>query len=97
MIGDVLLNTNFDNKEKFKQMVLESKARMEAQVVSSGHRYSEYTCFTSTKARILTPKGGVVGAHSFAAGRIGARYVVSEFVEEQVLNLLALLVQKYKY
>ena len=45
MIGDVLLNTNFDNKEKFKQMVLESKARMEAQVVSSGHRYSVYLLY----------------------------------------------------
>ena len=61
VIGDILLNTKFDNKDKFKQMVLETKARMEAQVVSSGH--------------------------SYAAGRIGARYMVSEFVEEKMRGI----------
>ena len=61
VIGDVLLNTKFDNQDKFKQMVLETKARMEAQVVSSGH--------------------------SYAAGRIGARYLVSEFVEEKMRGI----------
>jgi len=61
VIGDILLNTQFDNKDKFKQMVLETKARMEAQVVSSGH--------------------------SYAAGRIGARYMVSEFVEEKMRGI----------
>jgi len=61
VIGDILVNTDFNNKEKFKQMVLETKARMEAQVVSSGH--------------------------SYAAGRIGARYMVSEFVEEKMRGI----------
>ena len=60
-IQDILLNTKFDNRDKFKQMVLETKARMETQVVSSGH--------------------------SYAAGRIGARYMVSEFVEEKMRGI----------
>jgi len=57
VMTDMMLNTNLDNKAKFLQMVLETKARLETQVVGSGH--------------------------SFAAGRIGARYSVAELVSEQ--------------
>jgi len=66
VIGDILLNTRFDNKDKFKQMVLETKARMEAQVASSGH--------------------------SYAAGRIGSRYVVSEVLPGRLVDVSSWLV-----
>ncbi len=61
VMTEMLMNTNFDNKAKFLQMVLETKARLEANVVGSGH--------------------------SFASGRIGARYSVSEFVAEKTSGI----------
>jgi Zn-dependent M16 (insulinase) family peptidase len=39
-MSDMLMNTNFDNKAKFLQMVLETKARMEANVIGSGHSFA---------------------------------------------------------
>jgi len=56
VMSDMVNNANLDNQAKFTQMVLETKARLEASVVGSGH--------------------------SYAAGRIGARYNVAEFVGE---------------
>ncbi len=35
---DVLLTAKFDNRERFKQMVLEDKARSEASLIPNGHR-----------------------------------------------------------
>jgi len=60
----VLTDTNFDNKSKFLQMVLETKARMEANLVGSGH--------------------------SYAAGRIGARYQVADAVSEKMSGVQSL-------
>lgn len=57
----VLTDTNFDNKAKFLQMVLETKARMEGGMVGSGH--------------------------SYAAGRIGARYQIADAVSEHMSGL----------
>jgi Zn-dependent M16 (insulinase) family peptidase len=37
ILKDVLLTTRFDNRERFKQMVLEEKARQERKLVPSGH------------------------------------------------------------
>jgi presequence protease len=39
ILKDVLLTANFDNKERFKQIVLEEKADLEASIVPSGHIY----------------------------------------------------------
>uniref|UniRef100_A0A7S0EDK3 Peptidase M16C associated domain-containing protein n=2 Tax=Hanusia phi TaxID=3032 RepID=A0A7S0EDK3_9CRYP len=61
VMNDIITNTNFNNQNKFKQMVLETKARLEANIVGSGH--------------------------SYAAGRIGARYMVTEFVEEKMRGI----------
>jgi Zn-dependent M16 (insulinase) family peptidase len=36
---DVLLKVRLDNRERFQQMVLESKARLEENLVPSGHQY----------------------------------------------------------
>jgi len=40
VVGDMLANTNFDNKDKFKQMVLETKVRMEGAVASMGNSFA---------------------------------------------------------
>jgi len=40
VVSDILTNTNFDNKDKFKQMVLETKMRMEAGVASAGNQFA---------------------------------------------------------
>ena len=61
VVSDILTNTNFDNKAKFKQMVLETKMRMEGGLASAGN--------------------------SFASGRIGARYDVSEFVSSKMQGI----------
>jgi len=37
ILKDVLLTSNFDNKERFKQIVLEDKARAEAGLIPGGH------------------------------------------------------------
>jgi len=58
VMRDVLVDTKLDNKAKFLQMALETKARMESSVQGSGH--------------------------SFASGRIGSRYSVTELVQEQM-------------
>jgi presequence protease len=58
VMRDVLLETKLDNKAKFLQMALETKARMESSVQGSGH--------------------------SYASGRIGSRYSVTELVQEQM-------------
>ncbi len=58
VMRDVLLDTKLDNKAKFLQMALETKARMESSVQGSGH--------------------------SFASGRIGSRYSVTELVQEHM-------------
>jgi Zn-dependent M16 (insulinase) family peptidase len=39
ILKDILLTANFDNKERFKQIVLEEKADLEASLVPSGHFY----------------------------------------------------------
>jgi len=61
VVSDILTSTNFDNKAKFKQMVLETKMRMEGGLASAGN--------------------------SFASGRIGARYDVSEFVSNKMQGI----------
>ncbi|MFC1840957.1 insulinase family protein [Thermodesulfobacteriota bacterium] len=38
ILKDILLKVQFDNKERFKQIVLEAKAREEQKLMSSGHR-----------------------------------------------------------
>ncbi len=38
ILGDVLLNIHLDNRERFKQMVLEEKARQEQRLVPMGHQ-----------------------------------------------------------
>ncbi|GAB4581413.1 MAG: hypothetical protein Fur0022_41600 [Anaerolineales bacterium] len=37
ILRDVLLTVNFDNRDRFRQLVLESKSSMEASLVPSGH------------------------------------------------------------
>jgi len=39
IIKDILLKTNFDNRKRLKQMVLEEKAGLESGLVPSGHSY----------------------------------------------------------
>jgi presequence protease len=39
ILRDVLLSVRLDNKERFRQMVLEAKARREHQLVPSGHQF----------------------------------------------------------
>jgi len=38
ILRDVLLTARFDNRERFRQMVLEEKARFEQQIIPNGHR-----------------------------------------------------------
>jgi len=40
VVSDILVNTNFDNKAKFKQMVLETKTRLESAAVSAGNSFA---------------------------------------------------------
>jgi len=40
VVGDLLANTNFDNKAKFKQMVLETKVGMEGAVAAAGNSFA---------------------------------------------------------
>jgi hypothetical protein len=39
ILRDVLLSVRLDNRERFRQMVLEAKARLEHQLVPSGHQF----------------------------------------------------------
>ena len=39
ILKDVLLSVRLDNKERFRQMVLEAKARLEHELVPSGHQF----------------------------------------------------------
>jgi Zn-dependent M16 (insulinase) family peptidase len=39
ILGDVLLKVRLDNRERFRQMVLEAKARQEEMLVPSGHQF----------------------------------------------------------
>ncbi len=39
ILKDVLLSVRLDNQERFRQMVLEAKARLEHQLVPSGHQF----------------------------------------------------------
>ena len=39
ILRDVLLSVRLDNKERFRQMVLEAKARLEHELVPSGHQF----------------------------------------------------------
>ncbi len=38
ILRDILLSANFDNRERFKQIVLEEKARTESALIPAGHR-----------------------------------------------------------
>jgi len=40
ILKDVLLNTNFNNRERLKQIVLEEKSGLESSLVPSGHAYA---------------------------------------------------------
>jgi Zn-dependent M16 (insulinase) family peptidase len=40
ILKEILLNTNFDNRERLKQMVLEEKSGLESSLVPSGHVYA---------------------------------------------------------
>jgi Zn-dependent M16 (insulinase) family peptidase len=40
ILKDILLNTNFDNRERLKQIVLEEKSGLESSIVPSGHVYA---------------------------------------------------------
>lgn len=40
VVSDILTNTNFDNKDKFKTMVLETKLRLESAAVSAGNSFA---------------------------------------------------------
>ncbi len=40
IMKDILLNTNFDNRERLKQIVLEEKSVLESSLVPSGHIYA---------------------------------------------------------
>jgi len=40
ILKDILLNTNFDNRERLKQIVLEEKSGLESSLVPSGHIYA---------------------------------------------------------
>jgi len=40
ILKDILLSTNFDNRERLKQIVLEEKSGLESSLVPSGHAYA---------------------------------------------------------
>jgi Zn-dependent M16 (insulinase) family peptidase len=40
ILKDILLNTNFDNRERLKQIVLEEKSGIESSLIPSGHVYA---------------------------------------------------------
>ncbi len=51
IIKDILLTVNFDNRERFKQIVLESKSGLESGLVPSGHAFAHrrlHSQFTET-------------------------------------------------
>lgn len=39
IIQEILLDTNYDNRERFRQILLESKSSLEASLIPSGHGY----------------------------------------------------------
>ena len=40
VVSDILTNTNFDNNDKFKTMVLETKVHLESAVVCAGNSFA---------------------------------------------------------
>jgi hypothetical protein len=58
---DVLLTVKLDNRERFKQMAMEEKARLESSLVPSGHGYvaSRLRAHFSEAARLNEAMGGV--------------------------------------
>jgi hypothetical protein len=59
-----------------------------------------FTCFTGTKVQILTPeelRSAVIAASNGAQGLHVNMHALVVAISPQVLTLLALLAQKYKY
>jgi Zn-dependent M16 (insulinase) family peptidase len=61
IITDILLEPEFNNQAKFRQMVLESKSGLEAGLVGSGHRFSggRLSAMDNTAAFISEKMGGL--------------------------------------
>ena len=61
ILRDVLLTANLDNQERFRQMVLEAKARKEASLVPSGHSIvsTRLRAHFSEAGRVAEQMGGV--------------------------------------
>lgn len=61
ILRDVLLTVNLDNQERFRQMVLEAKARKEASLVPSGHSIvdTRLRAHFSEAGRVAEQMGGV--------------------------------------
>ena len=67
--NDVLVNTNFDNKERFRQMVLETKAGQESAIVGRGHTYANgrLNAQRSTAGALSERLGGVANMEAVKA------------------------------
>jgi presequence protease len=65
LMRDVLLTAKLDDKARFKQMVLESKASMEASVIGAGHRYAagRLSAQRSVSAWVSEQMGGLEKLH----------------------------------
>jgi len=61
LMQDVLLKSRLDDKERFKQMVLETRSGMESSVVGSGHSYaaSRIDAQRSTAGWVSEQMGGI--------------------------------------
>jgi hypothetical protein len=73
ILKDILLNTNFDNRERLKQIVLEEKSGLESSLASSGHAYAN--------RRVRAQFGGA-GWVSDQIGGIGYLFALRELASD---------------
>jgi Zn-dependent M16 (insulinase) family peptidase len=82
---DVLLKVRLDNRERFQQMVLESKARLEENLVPSGHQY------VNTRLRALFSEADWAEEQMKGITQLFFLRTLSNRVEENWVEVLHLL------
>lgn len=82
ILRDVLLTVRLDNRERFKQIVLEDKARREASLVPAGHRVA----LTRLRAHL-----GEIGWVADQAQNLGALFFIRQLARDVDRDWLAVL------
>ena len=85
ILRDVLLRVRLDNRERFQQMVLEAKARLEENLVPGGHQY------VNTRLRALFSEADWAEEQMKGISQIFFLRSLSKAVEENWLEVLRVL------